>query len=207
MCSHSDCVDTDYSIICMDCGLERRTLKIVAGYSENAPLWIGYSRVGRFRKILNKLLFPERYASIPSRIHYELLQEREKYETISDLIGAIKQFKMTNKEYNCLHLYSMLFLKDCPKLTPPMPNIIESMCGDVNIIERRLMYKDPAQRFFSYRWLLGKLLKKYNLHQYIPFVKPIVTPKTCIKYETLYDNIMNCNKLLVTPGTPQTTSR
>ena len=52
MCNHSDCVDTDYSIICLDCGVERRILKIVAGYSENSPLWIGYSRVGRFRKIL-----------------------------------------------------------------------------------------------------------------------------------------------------------
>ena len=191
MCSHPNCVDTDYSIICTDCGVERRKLRIVAGYSENAPLWIGYSRVSRFRKILNKLLYPKRFANIPSRIHYELLQEESKFETISDLIGAIKQFKMTNKEYNGLHLYCMLFLKDCPKLNPPLPNIIESMCGDVNIIERRLMDKDPEQRFFSYRWLLGKLLKKYDLHQYIQFVKPIVTPKTCIKYETLYDDIMN----------------
>ncbi len=207
MCLHSDCVDTDYSIICLECGLERRCLKIIAGYSENAPLWIGYSRVGRFRKILNKLFFPKRYATIPSRIHYNLLQEREKFKTIRDLIAAIKQFKMTNKEYNGLHLYCMLFLKDCPKLTPPRPNIIESMCGDVNVIERRLMYNDPTQRFFSYRWLLGKLLKKYNLQPYLPFVKPIVTLKTCIKYETLYDDIMNYNTPLVTQGTPQTTSR
>ena len=207
MCNHSDCVDTDYSIICLDCGVERRILKIVAGYSENSPLWIGYSRVGRFRKILNKLLFPKRYGSIPSRIHYELLQEREKFVTILDLIGAIKQFKMTNKEYNGLHLYCLLFLKDCPQLTPPRPNIIEAMCGDVNVIERRLMYKNPSQRFFSYRWLLGKLLKKYNLHQYIPFVKPIVTLKTCIKYETLYDDIMSYNMHAATLDTPQMTSR
>ncbi len=194
-------VETGYSVICIECGVERTVLKIVAGYSENVPLWIGYSRVGRFKKILNKLLFPERYATIPSRIHYELLQKGVKFDTIAGLINAIKQYKMTNKEYNGLHLYCKLFLRDCPDVSPtPMPCIIESMCGDVNIIERRLMCVDPDARFFSYRWLLGKLLNKYKLTRYIQFVKPIVTPKTCKKYETLYNTIMNCNTQLVTEG-------
>ncbi len=202
VCCHEKCVETGYSTICLACGVERRELKIIAAYSENAPLWVGYSRVGRFKKILNKLLFPERYATIPSRIHYELLLLNVKYDTIESLINVIKKFKATNKEYNGLHLYCILFLKNCPKLTPPLPSIIQSMCGDVNIIERQLLCRNPGGRFFSYRWLLGKLLRKYNLSRYIPFVKPIVTVKTCTKYEQMYKKIMSCNTPSEVQGIP-----
>ena len=71
--------------------------------------------------------------------------------------------------------------------------------GDFVSLEHSLSDVYPNRRFFSYRWLLIKLLSKYNLQVYIKFVKPVVTNKTCLKYEVLYKSLTSCSTALAVP--------
>ena len=65
----------------------------------------------------------------------------------------------------------------------------------------------PHRRFFSYRWVLIKLLQKYKLITYIQFVKPLLNKTSSKKYNDMFTAIMNASIPAVIRDIPQETEQ
>jgi len=195
MCDH-DFFGTDYNThICMNCGLEK-TIPIVSRplpYTLNQPLWVGYSRVNRFRKINKQLFYPTSYGHIAGEIFVQM-KKAGKFDTTEIMVNYLKTLISKSKNYNALHLYAVNFVKDYTPLEPPMKYIQEGILADFALLEMGMHITFPGKRFFSYRWVLIKLLKIYRLFQYVPFVKPLVNKNSSHKYENMFNSIMTVNK-------------
>ena len=199
MCSHSY-FRSDYSTkICMNCGLEKRTPIDCRNnhYTLNQPLWVGYSRINRFRKILKTLFFPSQ-GSIPGEI-FVVMQRPGKFNTVGDMCNFLKSQKYKTKNYNALHLYAKYFVKDYSAPNPPLRSIRQHILADFALLESGLAFFYPTKRFFSYRWLLIRLLLKYELTRYVQYVKPLVNKASAKKYEDMFNKIMTVDRRVVIP--------
>ena len=201
---------TDYNTsICAECGLEtRRPINPVKRFTNNQPLWVGYSRSSRFQKLLNSLFHPLIWGSIPGKCRIHLDKAKTKYESVEALMKALRKVNTTTKNYNNLHLYAILYLQGYTRPTPPPVKIQHDLVGDFVILEKGLASLYPTRRFFSYRWVLTQLLHKYKLTQYIQFVKPLVNQKSNKRYSLMFKEIFKTAcKPLVVRDVPQTTAK
>ena len=200
MCSHSY-FRSDYSTkICLNCGLEI-SLPIDSRnnhYTLNQPLWVGYSRINRFRKILKTLFFPSAHGSVPGEI-FVVMQRQGKFNTVSEMCNYLKSLKYKTKNYNAIHLYAKYFVKNYSAPTPPLQNIRQNILADFALLESGLEFFYPTRRFFSYRWLLIRLLQKYKLTRYVQYVKPLVNKISSKKYKEMFDKIMTASTRVEIP--------
>ena len=120
-CGHSY-ITTDYSTdICVNCGLEK--LRPIDSrnqhYTLNQPLWVGYSRINRFRKILQILFYPSQYGYIPGQV-FLAMKAKDTFNSFEEMYHFFKKIKFKTKNYNALHLYAMYFVKNyCAPHPPP----------------------------------------------------------------------------------------
>ena len=201
---------TDYNTsICAECGLEKRlAINPVKKFTSNQPLWVGYSRSSRFQKLLNSLFYPLIWGSIPGKCRLHLDNAKTKYESVEDLMKALRKVNTTTKNYNNLHLYAILYLQGYNPPTPPPVKIQHDMVGDFVILEKGLCCLYPTRRFFSYRWVLTQLLHKYKLTEYIQFVKPLVNQKSNKRYSVMFKEIFKtAGTPLAIRDVPQTTAK
>ena len=205
MCKHPVTLATDYSThVCTSCGLERRRpidMRSVE-YSLNQPLWEGYSRVNRFRKILKMLFFPKQWAHVPGPVFIQMKQQG-KFPTVKEMCTKLKNVKARTKNYNAIHLYAIYFVENYTPMKPPLHNVQQNILADFSLLERGMLLLYPKKRFFSYRWVLIRLLEKYKLNQYIQFVKPLVSKTSSKKYEIMFDEIMIASKRVLVRDTPR----
>ena len=199
MCSHNY-FSSDYSTKIMNCGLEKSVAIDCRNkhYTLNQPLWVGYSRINRFRKILKILFFPNVYGYIPGEI-FVVMKKKGKFNSVASMCNFLKCQKFKTKNYNAIHLYAICFVKNYSVPQPPLQYIRQHILADFAILESGLDFFYPKRRFFSYRWLLIRLLQKYELTRYIQYVKPLVNKVSAKKYEDMFEHIMTVNKRVVTP--------
>ena len=184
----------------MDCGLEvQGFLRIDSGYTENVPLFIGYSRLKRFRCMLMAILKPI-MCSLDSRTQAELGDQM--FDNVPDMIKAIKKTKSKNKQYSSIHLYATKYVGKHTSPRIPLLNKIEEVLSDFTKLEvgHSLKYKDA--QFFSYRWALARLLEKHNLHDFVIYVKKLQNKTSIENYKRMYNCIMNEDNVEVDPGKP-----
>jgi len=208
MCEHQH-ICTDYNTnICIKCGLEEKTPieTSVKMYTLNQPLWIGYSRVNRFRKILKTLFFPRECGKISGDVFLKM-KAHGKFENVENMRNYLKTLTAKSKNYNAMHLYAIYFVKNYVNLEPPLLNMRDNLIADFSLLETGMTHMFPLKRFFSYRWVLIKLLKKYELWMYVPFVKPLVNKNSSKKYEYMFHNIMTVNTPEQAPESPQVIER
>ena len=183
-----------HTSICMECGIEKRipfdmfnSRKV---YTSNAPLFTGYSRKNRFEKMLDAVLTPISQPGDNVVLYY--LNNHTPIKDMKELMSLLKNSPSKDKRYGSLHLYSKLFISS---YEPPMvPTNLESIkksilsdFGDVEFYHRKL--NDEKTPFFNYCWLLIKFLKKYNLIQYLRFVKPLKCKHRRELYKKMYDKL------------------
>ena len=98
MCRHQRYFETSYStLVCMECGLEvLGFLKLDHGYSENLPLFEGYSRVKRFRSMLMAILNP--YAGRLDS-HTQVYFADNRFDDIPTMMVWLKRATSKNKQY------------------------------------------------------------------------------------------------------------
>ena len=196
---------TEYSTqICGDCGLEKNIPIETRNthFTLNQPLWVGYSRVNRFRKILKLLFFPGAHGSVPGKV-FLIMKQKGPFDSVSEMCDFLKSLKSRTKNYNAIHLYAKYFVKNYVAPKPPLLNIRQHMLADFSLLERGMSLHFPDRRFFSYRWLLIKLLQKYELFCYVPFVKPLVNKISSKKYDQMFQKIMSANKHVVVLDIPR----
>ena len=117
----------------MLCGLEvDGFLRIDSGYTENVPLFIGYSRLKRFRCMLMAILNPIT-CSLDSRTQAELGDQM--FDNVPEMIKAIKKTKSKNKQYSSIHLYATKYVGNHTSPRTPLSNKIEEILTDFTKLE------------------------------------------------------------------------
>ena len=190
MCDHSSVVNTDYyTQICTNCGLELQVghFPCSTDIGTNAPLRIScYLRNKRFQNQLECVVMPL-HASFPKSITMYLLKQHAPYKTIRSLIQQLKSIQGP-KSYIHLHYYCINFLENYT----PMPVVCKQTRYDIvsffmKVENRFLSNHDTA--FFSYPWLLIKLLNMFGLQKFTPYVKNISCRKRVAKYDRLWKSL------------------
>ena len=177
MCSHPKWFATDYGTrVCKQCGYEVKIgLPTSDMYTTNCPLVVGYSRNSRVKCILEQLFEPFMYGKPCQEIVYIIKRDKLRFESGKDLHEWLNNQTVKNKKYTCCHYYFAI-ANHCWYKVPPPPS------KDRLLVVLRAFHtleslfngtEHPFKSFFSYNWLLRKLLLNCQLEHYVQFIKPI----------------------------------
>ena len=193
MCDHRFW-NSGYSNICHKCGIEsyRWDTEIVSGYTSCQPLWIGYNRSNRFRKMVLALCKPLIHSKIPGKMYLHL-QKYSKCENMDELYVNMKSAICSDKGYNGMHLYAIKYLKKYSPLRSPSKKVIRDLVSDFVLVERGHKLHFSEKHFFSYRWILIALLKYNRLFAWVDYVKPLKNKSSNRRYQKMFDFIMTAN--------------
>jgi hypothetical protein len=115
------------------------------------------------------------------------------------LLKWLARLPIANKNYQCVHYYYIFVTK--PNVFPKPPSI-----DTINKIERDFIkmendYEDSGKdfrSFFSYNWILRKLILKHNLDYFLQFIKPIKCKRRLQKYTEMYNEVTKLDNVVVT---------
>jgi len=188
-CGTPQFVYSTYSTkICTYCGVEVRVpfenTDVV--YQGAGPIMVCYSRTKRFETMLKSVCYPKQ--SFPKmRVVAEL--KTKDHNSIESVLSHLKKIKLPNKCYMHLHLYCCICQTNYMEPSFVGKSTIRDIIGKFMQIERNFI-RQNITTFFSYTWLLRKLLTEFGLQQYVPFVKEIKCKKRNTMYHTLYNTLI-----------------
>ncbi len=189
MCTHKY-LETEYNTqVCTECGLEQSVplSNKCGGYTLCQPLYVGYSRSSRFRKLLQQLFYPRTHGVISSECLS--LLKKEEIKTTQQLLKIIQQLDCGGKNYNNLHMYAVYCVDDYIEPRRVFAKKMNDLLGDFRKVEYILSTHYPNKRFFSYRWILVILLRKHALEEYVQYVKPLVNKRSNKRYDMMYEEV------------------
>ena len=185
--------------ICIECGNEKKTPYDLSKEPYDwtrVPCITSYSRKKRFAKLFDNTVNPN--AETNDNLMLRYLMGVGLIRTVPELLRIIKKSNLRDKRYGSLHVFSKMFVQSYQKPTTPKNLLLLRK----SILKRFEDYEFAHKRygsgnFFSYRWLLAKLLKEFNLDRYLVFVKMLKCPIRCSYYETMFAdlNIKLCGKI------------
>ena len=184
-------VYTDYSTkICTSCGLEKQIPYTNTDFffQSGGPLTVCYSRLKRFETMLNSVCYPRQ--NHPKLRIIKVLQTKQ-HQSSESVLDHLKAIKQSNKHYSHLHLYCMITQKNYVKPAYVAKTIILDILRKFTEIEQRFNTLKLTSTFFSYTWLLRKLLSDFQLSPYVKFVKKIKCPKRNDTYQQLYTQMFS----------------
>ena len=193
-CGQKVLVTFRHTSICRECGIEQRIpfdmFNFRKIYTSNAPLFTGYSRKNRFEKMLDAILTP--MCQPGDNIVLNYLNKFKPIKDLTELMSLLKNSPSKDKRYGCLHLYSKLFITsyEAPMIPENLDIIKKNILSDFENVEfyhRKLNNENTP--FFNYCWLIIKFLKKYNLVQYLRFVKPLKCKHRRELYNKMYEKL------------------
>jgi hypothetical protein len=166
---------------------------------------LGYSRGARFKILLDKLFKPLLFGRTNARVLLKLNDiPANQFENGQELLKWMSGLNIANKAYQSAHSY-FLFYKDInPRSPPPTPTIhnIELDFVRIEYGFSRSKYKNSS--FFSYNWLLHKLLNIHQQHYYTQFIKPIKCHRRFKKYEDMWNHIKTLGNAVEGPDSLKT---
>ena len=194
MCTHESTVESDYyTTICTDCGLEKQgpIYPSRSDVGSNAPLTLSfYSRYKRFQTHLDCVINPQ-HATFPKPITIARLLPFAPFASVGELLKTLKRIPHP-KTYVHLHYYCVRFLKDYKP--PALMNTFAryDLLSLFARVETEFKRKTPADTaFFSYPWLLTKLLTRFGCERFTPFIKNISCRKRAAKYEAMWQTLFS----------------
>ena len=196
MCEcNTQIVCTVFSTICTGCGLEKTfitpQIQTYNATTQSCIVISPYSRKHRFTCLLRKILGVDSGPPCNDRV-WHFLSASAPFTNTDAIIACLKNSSIKTKYYNSLHVFSKAFLKNyrqplC-KLEPlVIESLLETMFDEVMFRWNRFQ---PSLSFFSYAWLLEKLLKHLNIfHIYKPYLKLLVCPNRRRKYASRWESL------------------
>ena len=181
------------SIVCLQCGSESEPILRTEIETYNSPkftIGVFYSRAGRFRMLLRKILGICSGPRIQDPV-WRFLAKSAPFRNIKQLTDSLKLAPFKNKNYTDLHAFSKAFLY---QYKAPACNTHKIECflmkqfEIINFLWCRLNFDS----FFSYSWLLETFLKRFNLFSFFGcYIKVLQCPVRRKKYHTLWKTITN----------------
>jgi len=197
---------TSYSIVCTTCGIECPTLSTkIQSYTSSPQARIviaPYCRKHRFSCLLRQILGVSSGPPPTDRV-WQLLSQSAPFKTTQEIINCLKNTCLKSKHYNNLHIFSKAFLNDYlpPVLHNTEPLIIEKSLETLfdEVLFRWNRFQSHLS-FFSYAWLIEKLLKHVCLFEtYRTYLKVLICPNRRRKYQSRWEEI---TKLPLTDSQP-----
>ena len=177
MCSpNCELFVTDYGTrVCKQCGSEERIgLPTSDQYTTNCPLIVGYSRNTRVKSILEQLFEPFLFGKPCQKIVYIIKRYKLRFESGTHLHEWLNTQTVKNKKYTCCHYYFAIANSSYKVPPPPSKDLLWIVLRAFYSLESKFNNMEhPYKSFFSYNWLLRKLLTNCELVQYVQFIKPI----------------------------------
>jgi hypothetical protein len=198
-----ECFLSDYhTSICPECGCEQQVSIVISPkYSSNQTLSVGYSRSNRFHIILDQLLNPLIYGCPNSRVLCELNNvDPGLIKNGVDMIEWLTSLQVPDKRYQCVHYYFAWYSKGSYTV-PQIPSKklirdLEMKFAELEAHFRSSTYQN--QSFFSYNWLLCKLLEEHSVFfHYNQFVKRIKCKHRHKKYLKMYISLKNASNVSI----------
>ena len=138
--------------------------------------------------MVQSLLRPLTHSSTSSEVDSFLWEKT--FDSVDRLLDAIKASTSKQKRYNSTHLYAIKYLVEYKTIRSPLKIVVNDMVADFKQLENGYNDFYGDTRFFSYRWVLRKLLKRNHLESYLKFVKPLKNKPSIARYTAMYDRIM-----------------
>ena len=199
MCMHRDVFYTDYgSCVCKQCGFEVRVGFTTSDqYTTNCPLLVGYSRNTRVKTILDQLFQPFLYGNPCHEIVYLIKSNKLRFDSGNSLHEWLNNQNVKNKKYTCCHYYFAIANRCYSVPPPPSLKQYRLILREFHYLETRFNATD-YKSFFSYNWLLVKLLTNCKLEHYVQFIKPIKCTGRRRMYLKMYNNLArnSCTRVI-----------
>ena len=173
--------------VCRECGIVRQVLTVSpAKFGENVNVCV-YSRSKRFEIMLKALLYPA--FDCKDEIMFKHLTQRPSYSTLGDLRSEMKRCKVKEKRFHSLHLFATLL---CPTHKSPKSPARHYFKRIMYLFDELLCAFNSKRRikFFSYPWLIRKLLNITGEHRYDRYIKRIRCKKRNYFYKRLFDDLV-----------------
>lgn len=179
---------TNYNtVICTECGVELEIGPVpLPSGSCNVPLGLSYSRFHRVANILDQLFEPQFHGSPSSRVICAILDQKVKFTSGEELLSWLSKLPIKNKKYQNAHCYFVI--ANSGYIIPRRPDgeLSHRVLRDFCALEDKYEWMDHTYKsFFSYNWLLRKLLTRYKLGYYCQFLKTIKCPRRSRGYEDM----------------------
>ena len=199
-CDSTTVMTTYYTRVCTECGLEHREhpepeLENVADAYNT--LDTAYSRTMRFKNYLKQV------TGVFSGCHYNakiwsFLEKDAPFESITEMLRYMRQYKCKSKHYDCIYSFAKAFVPS------------EKGVGTLTYHQVKLVYRkfdlllsrwkqltrggdSDGMLFFSYPWLVRRLLNDIGVTKYDRYIKALRCKKRNQKYEELYQKLLTCN--------------
>lgn len=186
------CVTSGQHETCTECGLTQEVAynmveqRLYAGWG-HINFANHYSREKRFGHLFDRLVWPTPEPKDAPCIHY--LSSKKNIKDHQDILKVMKMAPLKDKRYCSIHLFCKLFLK---QYTPPpvVPNIFQfrkQLIHEFKNLEWLHTSSVKANTpFFSYPWLLQKLLCERGLTSYTVYIKKIKCKRRNKHYEKMF---------------------
>ena len=148
-----------------------------------APLNFSYTRLHRFKNMMTMLFFPSAAKHDEPVLR---LFAGKTFHTIAEMKETLRHSKLKNKRYCNLHLFAKLFLVN---YIPPKTNtnrliLLRERIGRCFLnLESSFNLYSESPTFFNYAWLLRKLLHRFKLQEFLPYLKKLKNKKRCVEYQ------------------------
>ena len=180
-------LEQESTYVCRECGVTTPTLMPrPVTFGENVNVCV-YSRTKRFEIMLRALLYPS-FDSKDQHVYAHLANKS--YNNIKDLVNSIKSCTMKEKRFHSVHLFSRLLCEDHKPVAPPPQYYFKRVMILFDEL-LTLFHATTKSKFFSYPWLLRKLLNTTGEQRYNKFIKKIRCKKRNQYYEDLFDELVN----------------
>ena len=186
--SSSVLLEDDANYVCMGCGTVLQTYLRPQNnrFGENVNVCV-YSRSKRFEIMLRALLYPA--FDVKDETMYKHLARKAMYGSLEGLRNEMKRCTIKEKRFHSLHLFATLL---CPNHISPKPPEHRYFKRIMILFDELLCQYNSKKRkkFFSYPWLIRKLLNVTNEYRYDSYIKKIRCKKRNAFYETLYKTLV-----------------
>ena len=189
-------VDTTCTFVCIKCGKEKAYLStrcVSFNHPPHTSIVVSpYSRKTRFTGLLRKILGVDS-GPIASDTVWQFLSASAPFQRTEDIILCLKNSPLKTKYYNCIHVFAKSFLRNYEKPQCVYSTLeIERFLGDLfeEVMFQWCRHSNNTS-FFSYAWLLEKLLKQLHIfHVYKLFLKVLICPTRRLKYDTRWNSLV-----------------
>ena len=168
--------------ICTECGLQTNLLENRDYHSsyEDVHTCV-YSRKKRFENLVDSVLYPSFHAK--DTWVYAILKD-SKFKTVPELVQCMRSLPLKDKRFCSVHLFATLTVDNHTSHIPPAPEFRTRL---IRLFEEVLARHKThgTKQFFSYPWLLRKLLTIIGCPQYSQYIKRIRCKRRRRKYEEM----------------------
>lgn len=182
-------IHVDGFLTCTLCGtildMRHEFLNGVENYIEPLQMCV-YRRSKRFRDMLRKLVYPYPEQKDQPILEFFLKQQ---YDTIQDLIVALKSSGIKDKRYQSIHVFGKLFVRNYNDVCALSSHEFDTLVRKFKDIEFRFIRRTANIPFFNYNWVLHKLLHNMNITRYDPYLKKIKCKKRNLFYDILFNSL------------------